>query len=188
MRGYFAIGIDGVSKTGNIGNLVRTAHAFGASFVFAVRPALVAHSGEPVTKPITDTSKTVGQVPFFTYASAADVPMPEGCRMVGIEIDDDATDLPSFRHPMQAIYVLGGERHSLSDEMRARCDHMIKIPTNFSLNVATAGAIVLYDRHRLLGGYAPRPLMPGQEVEERAAHVHGGPISRLARKRRKTED
>ncbi|MCJ9428102.1 RNA methyltransferase [Kordiimonas marina] len=189
MRGYFAIGIDGVSKTGNIGNLVRTAHAFGASFAFAVNPKVIAHSGELVTKPVTDTSKSAGQMPFFTYASADEVPIPEGCQLVGIEITDDAVDLPSFRHPLNAIYVLGGERKSLSPSMAARCDHMIKIPTKFSLNVATAGAIVLYDRHRLLGGYPERPVMAGQEVKPRAEHVHGGSFSRLERreKRAKTQ-
>ena len=32
-RGYFAIGIEGGSKAVNLGNLLRSAHAFGASFV-----------------------------------------------------------------------------------------------------------------------------------------------------------
>ena len=36
MRGYFGIGVEGISKTMNVGNLFRTAHAFGASFVFTI--------------------------------------------------------------------------------------------------------------------------------------------------------
>ena len=36
MRGYFGIGVERVSKPMNVGNLFRTAHAFGASFVFTV--------------------------------------------------------------------------------------------------------------------------------------------------------
>ncbi len=36
MRGYFSIGIEGVSKAGNMGNLIRTAHGFGAAFVFTI--------------------------------------------------------------------------------------------------------------------------------------------------------
>src|SRR6185312_7094120 len=35
-RGYFAIGVEGVSKAVNLGNLMRSAHAFGANFVFTV--------------------------------------------------------------------------------------------------------------------------------------------------------
>ena len=37
MKGYFGIGIEGPSKAVNVGTLFRTAHAFGASFVFTVR-------------------------------------------------------------------------------------------------------------------------------------------------------
>ena len=37
MKGYFGIGVEGVSKAMNVGTLFHTAHAFGASFVFTVR-------------------------------------------------------------------------------------------------------------------------------------------------------
>jgi len=182
MRGYFGIGIDNASKEGNMGNLVRTAHAFGASFAFAVNPKIVAHTGEYVTKNLSDTSKSHQQIPFYNYVSAGDVDVPQGCQLVGVEICDEAVDLPSFRHPTQAVYVLGGERSSLSEEMLARCAHVIKIPTKFCLNVATAGAIVMYDRHRMLGGYADRPVMTGQKPEARKPHVHGASRSRIARR------
>lgn len=182
MRGYFGIGIDGASKEGNVGNLVRTAHSFGAQFAFVVNPKVVAHTGETVTADYADTSKSQSQIPFYQYDSVTEVEVPLGCRLVGIEITDDAVDLPSFRHPTQAIYVLGGERTSLSDEMAARCDDMIKIPTKFSLNVATAGAIVMYDRLRLLGGFAERPLMPGGKPVPKPEHVHGGHFSRRERR------
>lgn len=179
MRGYFGIGIDSVSKAGNVGNLIRTGHSFGASFVFAVRPKRFTHNDERVTKSNADTSKSEGQLPFYVYDTSQDIVLPRGCRMVGIELCDEAVDLPSFKHPMQAVYILGGERKSLSPEILAMCDDVIKIPTKFSLNVATAGAIVMYDRMRTLGGYPDRPLMDGQKPTEREKHVHGGPISRL---------
>ena len=35
-RGYFAIGAERSSKALNLGNLMRSAHAFGASFTFTV--------------------------------------------------------------------------------------------------------------------------------------------------------
>lgn len=187
MRGYFGIGIDNASKRGNMGNLIRTAHAFGASFAFAVNPKIVAHTGEYVTKDYVDTSKTVNNIPFFNYQSVAEVEIPQGCQLVGIEIDDDAVDLPSFKHPTQAVYVLGGERSSLSEEMKERCNSLIKIPTKFSLNVATAGAIVMYDRHRVLGGYPDRPLMTGRKPEPKPEHVHGGVRSRRAERKLKQD-
>ena len=36
MRGYFAVGTDGLSKPMNLGNLLRISHAFGASFFFTI--------------------------------------------------------------------------------------------------------------------------------------------------------
>jgi hypothetical protein len=39
MRGYFAIGAEGISKAMNLGSLMRSAHAFGASFLFTVAAA-----------------------------------------------------------------------------------------------------------------------------------------------------
>ena len=147
-----------------------------------MKPEVVSHTGKPVTVDFADTSKTHTQIPFYVYDCAAEVDVPQGCQLVGVEITDDAIDLPSFRHPTQAVYVMGAERQSLSTEMAARCDHMIKIPTKFSLNVATAGAIVMYDRLRLLGGFADRPMRAGQEPIAKAPHVHGGRFSRLERR------
>ncbi|MBW8728112.1 MAG: TrmH family RNA methyltransferase, partial [Inquilinus limosus] len=84
--------------------------------------------------------------------------------------------LPSFRHPRRAVYVLGSERGGLSPEMVARCDHIVQIPTRFSLNLSLAGALVMYDRMISLGRFAPRPIMPGGPTEDLPPHVHGRPL------------
>lgn len=178
MRGYFAIGIDGVSKPGNMGNLIRTAHGFGAAFVFAIQPKYDSEESGSLTKIGTDTSKTASHVPFYEYSGLDELTLPRGCQLVGIEITDEATELPSFRHPQKAAYILGSERLSLSPEIIARCDHVIKIPTKFSLNVATAGAIVMYDRHACFGRYAERPVTPSGEAIPQPEHVQGKQLVR----------
>lgn len=167
MRGYFAIGVEGISKPMNAGNLFRTAHAFGASFVFTIGAD---YSSRRVR---SDTSNTALQIPLHTFDGLEDFSLPDECALVGIELRDDAIDLPSFKHPWRAAYVLGPERGSLSDGLAARCDHLIKIPTSFSVNVATAGAIVMYDRLRNLGKFAERPLAPGGQGEPPPVHVQG---------------
>ena len=50
---------------------------------------------------------------------------------------------------------------SLSASVLERCAHVVRIPTSFCVNVAMAGAIVMYDRATTLGRFAPRPLRPG---------------------------
>ena len=61
-----------------------------------------------------------------------------------------------FRHPLNAAYVFGPERGSLSPAMVARCDHVVRIPTRFCINLAVAGAIVMYDRMLCHGRFADR--------------------------------
>jgi tRNA C32,U32 (ribose-2'-O)-methylase TrmJ len=57
--------------------------------------------------------------------------------------------------------VLGPERGSLSEALLARCDFTVKIPTSFCVNVAMAGAIVMYDRVKSLAPFAERPISEG---------------------------
>lgn len=170
MRGFFGIGVERINKPYNVGNLFRSAHAFGASFVFTVNATYERQKGTR-----SDTSDSMGQVPFYSFPDVASMLLPKGCALVGVELLDDAVDLPSFRHPTQAAYVLGPERASLSPAMVERCDHVIKIPTRFCLNVGIAGALVMYDRITSLGRFAPRPVRAGGPTEDLPRHVSGPP-------------
>lgn len=173
MRGYFAVGVEGISKPRNVGSLFRSAHAFGASFVFAVAPKVNVREIYQ-----TDTSDTAKHLPLYQYPSISEMQMPKDIRMVGVELTDDAIDLPSFRHPERAAYILGPERGNLSDEMIERCDFILKIPTKFCINVGIAGAIVLYDRQLSRGRWAERPVRAGGPTVELTPHVHGKQLIR----------
>lgn len=141
MRGFFGVGVEGSSKIMNAGNLLRTTHSFGGSFFFFVQPSIDRHELE-----YSDTARSIAGMPVYHFDTAGDLLLPKGCKLVGVELTDDAIDLPLFRHPPQAAYVLGPEMGSLSPEMQARCDHIVKIPMKFCVNVGVAGAIVIYDR------------------------------------------
>jgi tRNA G18 (ribose-2'-O)-methylase SpoU len=175
MRGYFGIGAEGISKPLNVGNLVRSAHAFGASFLFLVDPH------DTIEMAHADTSDAERQVPLYRFASVGQLMLPRGCVLVGIELLDDAVDLPSFRHPLNAAYVFGPERGALSSAMVERCDHVVRIPTRFCINLAVAGAIVMYDRMLSLGRFAARPVRSGGPTEPAPRHVHGRVITRRRR-------
>jgi tRNA G18 (ribose-2'-O)-methylase SpoU len=168
MRGYFAIGAEGISKPMNLGSLMRSAHAFGASFFFTVEAAF-----NPREVKAADTSDAARHLPLYTYDTVAELTLPRGCALVGVELTEEAVELPSFFHPQAAAYVLGRERGSLSPALQARCDHLVKIPTKFCVNVGTAGAIVMYDRMISQGRFARRPANPRAEPQALPEHVQG---------------
>ncbi len=176
MRGYFGIGVEGISKAMNLGNLFRSALGFDASFIFTV------NADFNPKRALSDTADTPGQLPLYQFAHAEALLLPRGCELVGVELLDEAAELPSFRHPRRAAYVLGPERGSLSSAMVARCDYVVRIPTNICINLATAGAVVMYDRLLNLGRFPRRPMAPGDVPEPLPLHVAGAPKTRKAPK------
>src|SRR5271166_1593178 len=175
VRGYFGLGVEGVSKSANVGALLRTAHAFGAAFCFTIGAGFDSRAGR-----LADTTDTPAHVPLWRFADVASVALPQRCVLVGVELFDEATDLPSFRHPLNAAYVLGPERSHLSPALLSRCRHVVRIPTRFALNLAVAGALVLYDRLLQHGRFAERPVASGGAsagpgATEHARQGHGPP-------------
>ncbi len=161
MRGYFGIGVEGISKEANVGNLVRSAHAFGASFFFAIAPDVDIEAMR-----VSDTADSFDHLPYHQYDSVESMELPEGCSLVGVEFVEDSVELPSFRHPTRAAYVLGPEMGSLSPALVERCEHVVKLPMKFCINVVVAGALVMYDRLLSMGRFAERPVRAGGPAEE----------------------
>ena len=176
MRGYFGIGIEGASKPLNVGTLFRSAHAFGAGFAFTVNANFQSN-----TSNITDTSKASGQMPYYHFPDLDTLLLPHKCRLVGVELTPGAIELPSFKHPKMAAYLLGPERGNLSDAAQGRCDFIIKIPMKFCVNVAIAANIVMYDRVISLGRHAPRPVRAGGPTEPKPQGRHGNVRFRSAK-------
>lgn len=175
MRGYFGIGVEGISKEQNLGNLVRSAHAFGASFFFVIRPEIDVHAVR-----VSDTSGAFDHMPFHVWNSVEEMDLPQGCQLVGIEFTEDSIELPSFRHPTRAAYILGPEMGDLSPEIMEKTDHIVKIPMKFCVNVGVAGALTMYDRLLSMGQFNERPVLPGGSVSKEK------PVSRPHRRKVRT--
>src|SRR5690348_15266910 len=173
MRGYFAVGVDGISKPMNLGNLMRTANAFGASFFFTINARVKLSEAQ------SDTSRTEGAIPLYAYANAEEFRLPSGCRLVGVEITNDAVELPRFRHPIRADYGLGADRMPLLSQVLGGCEFVVKIRPGFSIIFGTAGPNGLYDRLNRPGGHSSRPIAPGGALPEIPPdHKWGAPIVR----------
>jgi tRNA G18 (ribose-2'-O)-methylase SpoU len=141
-RGYFAIGVYHPKTEVNVGSLYRTAHLYGAAFVFTV--------GHRYRPQASDTMRTPQHKPLFHYSDINDLieHLPNSAPLVGVELDERAVSLPDFTHPERAVYLLGAEDHGLPPQVMDACHYLVTIPTllPYSMNVAVAGSIVLYDR------------------------------------------
>lgn len=137
-RGYVGIGVYRSKFGVNVGTLVRSAHAMGGTFVFTVGRR---YEGQP---------SAVGQdrhIPIlhFDTVDALGASMPNDAVLVCIEVAPSARPLHSFVHPERAVYLLGAEDDGLPDEV-VRAHPTVEVPSEWPLNVATAGSVVLYDR------------------------------------------
>ena len=143
-RGYFAVGIYGCKTEVNVGTLWRSASLYGAAFVFTV-----GHRYQ--RRQASDTMHTARHTPLLHFADMADLAAhtPAMASLVGVELDPRAVSLPGFAHPERAIYLLGAEDDGLPQDVIDECDALVTIPSvlPWSMNVSTAGTVLLYDRH-----------------------------------------
>lgn len=141
-RGYFGIVVYRPKSEINIGSLWRSALLNDAAFVGTI--------GLRYQRQGSDTPGTPNHLPLIHYSDFDDMlaHLPHSCPLVAVEMDECAKSLPEFSHPQRAVYLLGAEDHGIPRNVLDRCHYTVQIPTarDWSMNVAVAGSIVMYDR------------------------------------------
>jgi 23S rRNA (guanosine2251-2'-O)-methyltransferase len=142
--------LDHVQDPQNLGSLLRTADAAGVDGVIipnrraaCVTPAAVRASAGAAEHVRVAMVANIAQ----TVSRLAD----EGLRFAGVEAVPEARDYTDmdFRGPLGL--VLGGEGEGVKRLVREHCDVLVRLPMLGrigSLNVAVAGAIVVYEALR----------------------------------------
>jgi len=124
-----------VGDPGNVGTLIRTADAFGASI------ELSPGSADPTgPKALRASAGAVFRVPLGEAVG----------QRVGL-VAHGGKPLSEVEFGDVTVFVVGAEREGLPEEVLARCDVVATIPTPGaaeSLNVAAAGAIALFEWSR----------------------------------------
>jgi tRNA G18 (ribose-2'-O)-methylase SpoU len=85
-----------------------------------------------------------------------------GYQIAAMETTDDAVDLFDWQPRWPVCVVFGNEVDGVGDALLSACDVKVRLPmrgVKYSLNVATAGGVVLYE---LLRKY--RKLQAGQQA------------------------
>lgn len=127
-----------VADPGNVGTLLRSADAFGASL--ALSPGCADVTGP---KTLRASAGGVFRVPVAGFDE------PHGPRVA--LVPEGGKPLAELDLGVPVTYVLGAEREGLPEDVVAVCDETATVaiaPTAESLNVAMAGTIALYEHRR----------------------------------------
>ena len=140
------IGLDGITDPHNLGAVVRSAAAFGADGVVIPErrnaamtgSAWKASAGAAARMPISQVTNLVRSIEDAKKA---------GCFVVGLDAEGDAT-LAKMNLATESIFIIvGSEGKGLSRLVREKCDLVVSIPMQSSvesLNASVATAIVMY--------------------------------------------
>lgn len=140
--------IDGASDPGNVGTIIRTAHAAGADGVVLTHDSVDPHNG----KCVRATAGSIFHISISTGGDAAQISSlarTAGLCLAATTSDGDVGlyDLVSRPKRPAIAWILGSEAHGVSAELREVADLTVSIPmfgAAESLNVGSAAAICLY--------------------------------------------
>lgn len=140
-EGFFGIGIYHPEQQENLGSLWRSAYIMGASFIFTI-------GRNKFIKESSDVTHAWNKIPLYLYDNFENFysALPYSTQLVAAEMHSKSVAIKEFEHPQRAVYLLGCESSGLPDKVIERCHKLVSLPGNFSLNVATAGSILIYDR------------------------------------------
>ena len=136
--GPLCVALWGVHDPGNVGTVLRSAHAFGAACV-AIGPDTADPFGP---KAVRASMGAIFAVPVARVASVAQLPAPRVALV--------AQSSEPLRGPGTGTLVVGAEREGLPAEVVAACDEAAGIEiAGDSINAAMAATIGLYEWTRV---------------------------------------
>ena len=144
-----AVLLHNVRSLYNVGAFFRTADAVGLS-----RLHLSGYTGAPPSKQITKTA--LGSEQHVRWERSDPLVLIEERRqarweIAAIETVEGAIDVFDWQPRFPVLVIFGHEVEGLPADIVNRCDTHVRIPmvgTKRSLNVATAGGVVLYELFR----------------------------------------
>ena len=152
-----AVLLDNVRSLYNVGSFFRTADAAAIEKLY-----LCGITGRPPKSAITKTAlgaeESVAWEHSWDPAAVLRDIRGRGYELVAIETSVHAVDLFDWAPRFPVCVVFGHEVEGIQPELSALCDTHVRIPmlgAKHSLNVATAGGVVLYEllrKYRNLAG------------------------------------
>lgn len=131
----------------NVGAFFRTADAVGLEMLH-----LTGVTGHPPDRRLSKTALGAETTVPWAYATDAvdtlDTLRRRGLELAAVETESPAVDLYDWQPAFPVCVVFGHEVTGLQPPLLDRCDVRVRLPmrgVKHSLNVATAGGVVLYE-------------------------------------------
>ncbi len=149
--------LDNVRSLYNVGAFFRTADAAGIEKLY-----LCGITGRPPKRAITKTAlgaeETVPWEHTWEPLEAVERMRDLGYEIAAVETSVHAVDLFDWKPRFPVCLLFGHEVEGIRPELAACCDTHVRIPmlgSKHSLNVATAGGVVIYELLRKYRDLAP---------------------------------
>ena len=143
VSGDLVVVFDRPTSPGNIGTLIRSADAFGASGMIVTGHAADIYDPKAVRA-------STGSLFTLPVVRADRVPKGLPGRVIGLD-EQGTVELAELDLTARTVLVIGNETHGMSAAWRAACDVVAYIPIGggaSSLNAAAAGTVALYEAAR----------------------------------------
>ncbi len=137
--------LDQVHSPGNLGTILRTGDAVGASGLILLGDSVDPY--DPACVRATMGAIFAQRLVRATAQEFAAWKRRSGVRLVGTS-PHAAHDYRGVSYPARTVLFMGGERKGLSEERQRLCDDLVRIPMvgrGDSLNLAIATGVLLYE-------------------------------------------
>ena len=144
--------LDGVEDPHNLGAIIRTAHAAGASGI-VIPERRAAGVTDVVAKAAAGALEHLPVIRVTNINRALEDLKQRGYWIYGLD-ERGAEDYDRVNFSAPTALVLGGEGKGLHDQVRKHCDVLVRIPMAgkiSSLNVSVAAGVVLFEWKRRRG-------------------------------------
>jgi 23S rRNA (uridine2479-2'-O)-methyltransferase len=160
---FLGLVFDRPTSPGNIGTLIRSADAFGASGLIVTGHAADVYD----PKTVRASTGSLFHLPVVRIPSANDVldwvagEREQGLPVKVVGLDEHGSiSMTDCDLTVPVLTIIGNETVGMSARWREACDEIVRIPIGgaaSSLNAASAGTLVLYEAARQRGFSAAMP-------------------------------
>ena len=146
-QGFYLL-VDKVQDPGNLGTLIRTAHAAGALGVILTKGTVDVYNEKTLRA-------TMGSIFYIPIIEDKELNITKGLIIGGFKLVVSSLDTENNFYDVdlkdKVIIAVGSEANGVSEEITALCHSKVKVPMPGgaeSLNVAIAGSIMIYETVR----------------------------------------